>query len=77
MGQIAAARHLPVNLIDFTILHTGASLQWLPIYVRSDLKVLLMTYTFVSGLIPSYLSDLIIPHQIRRSTFSEYTAPIC
>lgn len=36
-----------------------------------------MTYTFVSGLIPSYLSDLIKPHQIQRSTFSEYTAPIC
>lgn len=37
------------------------SLFWLLIHVRSDLKVLLVTYKIVSGHANSYLSDFIRP----------------
>ena len=38
-----------------------ASLLWLPVHLRSDFMVLLMTNKTEHGLAPSYMSDLITP----------------
>ncbi len=36
-----------------------AALHWLPVRVRADFKVLLLTYKILNGLAPVYLSDLV------------------
>ncbi len=42
-----------------------ASLHWLPVHFRNDFKVLV--YKSLKGLAPSYLSDLIQPHDPLRA----------
>lgn len=39
-----------------------SSLLWLPIHVRSDLKVLLITYKILNWFASSYQSDLLEPY---------------
>ena len=39
-----------------------ASLHWLPVKARADLKVLLLTYKALHGLAPTYLSDLVLSY---------------
>ncbi len=58
LTYIAAARILPKTRKFDHITPVLASVQWLPVNVRSDFKVLLMTYKITSGPAPSYLSDL-------------------
>ena len=62
MVQNVAARVLTCTRNDYHISPILASLHWLPIYIRLDLKVLLMTYKSIHAPNPSYMSDLIIPY---------------
>ena len=39
-----------------------ASLHWLPVKARADVKVLKLTYKALHGLAPTYLSDLVLPY---------------
>jgi hypothetical protein len=39
-----------------------ASLHCLPVKARADFKVLLLTYKALHGLVPTYLSDLVLPY---------------
>jgi hypothetical protein len=43
------------------------SLHWLPVHLRIDFKILLITYKIVNGSAPSYLEDLISPYVPMRS----------
>ncbi len=54
-----------------------ASLLWLLVHVRSDFKVLLMTYKIVNGLAPSYLSDLIKPYVLSHTLRFKNTGLPC
>ena len=65
--QNAAARLLTRTRKFDHITPILASLHWLPITSRSDLKVLLLTYKALHGLAPSYLKDLIIPYNPSRT----------
>ena len=70
MVQNAAARVLTQTRKFDHIIPILVSLHWLPVHLRSDYRVLLMTYKTVHGLAPSYMSDLItpsIPTQTLRS----------
>ncbi len=49
------------------------SLHWLPVHVRSHLKVLLVTYKIINGFAPSYLSDLIKPYVLSHALCSQNT----
>ena len=42
------------------------NLHWLPIPLRIDFKLLLMTYKIVNDLAPSYLCDLLAPRELPR-----------
>jgi hypothetical protein len=41
-------------------------LHWLPVPLRIDIKFLLITYKIVNYLAPSYLDDLLAPHELPR-----------
>uniref|UniRef100_A0A4W6FHD0 Reverse transcriptase domain-containing protein n=1 Tax=Lates calcarifer TaxID=8187 RepID=A0A4W6FHD0_LATCA len=71
MVQNAAARMLTKSRRFDHITPVLASLHWLPIHVRSDFKVLLMTYKILNGLAPSYLSDLLNPYIPSRALRSQ------
>lgn len=38
-----------------------ASLDWLPVALRNDFKILLLTYKALRSLAPSYITDLSLP----------------
>ena len=38
------------------------SLHWLPVKARADFKDLLLTYKALHGLVPTNLSDLVLPY---------------
>ena len=59
MVQNAAARILTGSSKYEHISPVLASLHWLPVQVRADFKVLLLTYKIVNGLAPAYLSDMV------------------
>lgn len=40
-----------------------ASLHWLPVEMRIQFKILLMSCKALNGLAPSYLKNIIVPHQ--------------
>ena len=42
-------------------------LHWLPVSLRIDYKILLLTFKCIYGLAPTYLSDLISILEIRKS----------
>ena len=65
--QNAAARLLTRTRRFDHITPILATLHWLLITFRSDLKVLLLTYKALHGLSPCYLNDLIIPYSPARS----------
>ena len=44
-----------------------ASLHWLPVCLRIDLKILLITFKASSGVAPSYITDILIPYEPTRS----------
>uniref|UniRef100_A0A4W6D5N5 Reverse transcriptase domain-containing protein n=1 Tax=Lates calcarifer TaxID=8187 RepID=A0A4W6D5N5_LATCA len=71
MVQNAAARMLTRSRRFDHITPVLASLHWLPVHVRSDFKVLLMTYKILNGLAPSYLSDLLNPYIPSRALRSQ------
>ena len=48
-------------------------LHWLPVPLRIDFKLLLITYKIVNGLAPSYLSELLTPRNIPRELRSSST----
>ena len=48
-----------------------ASLHWLPVKVRADFKVLLLTYKALHGLAPTDLSDLVLPYILTRTLRSQ------
>ena len=47
------------------------SLHWLPIKLRIDFKILLLTYKCVNGLAPQYLCELVMPKKCYRHLRSE------
>ena len=49
------------------------TLHWLPVPLRIDFKLLLITYKIVNGLAPSYLCELLIPRNIPRELRSSST----
>lgn len=55
------------------------SLHWLPVPLRIDFKLLLLTYKVLNGLAPSYLSDLLviknIPRELRSSSTCNLKIP--
>uniref|UniRef100_A0A671Y9A2 Reverse transcriptase domain-containing protein n=1 Tax=Sparus aurata TaxID=8175 RepID=A0A671Y9A2_SPAAU len=71
MVQNAAARVLTRTRTFYHITPILASLHWLPVHLRSDFKVLLMTYKTVHSIAPSYMSDLITPYIPTRALRSE------
>ena len=73
MVQNTAARILTKTRKFDHITPVLASLHWLPIHVRSDFKVLLMTYKIVNGYSPSYLSDLLKSYTPTRTLRSQNT----
>ena len=45
-------------------------LHWLPVRLRVDFKILLVTFKILHGVAPSYLEDLVLPashYQLRRN----------
>ncbi|TWW74321.1 hypothetical protein D4764_14G0003220 [Takifugu flavidus] len=48
-----------------------ASLHWLPVKFRINVKTLLLTYKVLRGLAPSYLEELVIPYQPNRPLRSQ------
>lgn len=48
--------------IKIRISPISASLHWLPVKCRLDVKILLLTYKALNGLTPSYLQNLIVPY---------------
>ena len=58
-----AARILTRTKIFDHITPVLASLHWLPVNkARADFKVLLLTYKALHGLVPTHLSDLVLPY---------------
>ena len=58
--------------IDFDLMTPVlASLHWLPVKVRADFKVLLLTYKALHGLAPTYFSDLILSYIPTRKLRSQ------
>ncbi len=43
------------------------SLHWLPVRYRVDFNILLIVYKSLNGMAPSYISDLLIEHNVTRS----------
>jgi hypothetical protein len=64
--QNMAARIVTRTKIRDHITPVLYKLHWLPITHRIQYKVLLLTFKALNGLAPSYLSDLIEPHQPAR-----------
>ncbi len=73
MVQNAATRILTKTRNFDHVTPILASFHWLPIHVRSDFKVLLVTYKIVN----SYLSDLIKPYVPYRALCSQNIGLLC
>ena len=74
MAQNAAARLLTGTKKHDHITPVLASLHWLPVNFRIQFKVLLIVFKALNGQAPSYISDLIHPHQAPRSLRSSGNA---
>uniref|UniRef100_A0A667Z0D5 Reverse transcriptase domain-containing protein n=1 Tax=Myripristis murdjan TaxID=586833 RepID=A0A667Z0D5_9TELE len=77
MVQNAAARVLTRTRKFDHITPILASLHWLPVHIRSDFKVLLLTYKILNGFAPSYLSDLLKPYIPSRALRSQNAGLLC
>ncbi|XP_072770846.1 uncharacterized protein [Nerophis lumbriciformis] len=69
--QNAAARLLTRTRKFDHITPILAHLHWLPVHLRCDFKVLLLTYKILHGLAPSYLVDCIVPYVPARNLRSK------
>ncbi len=65
--QNAAARILTRSHKRDHITPVLQSLHWLPVRYRVDFKIVLIVYKSLNGMAPSYISDLLIEHNITRS----------
>ncbi len=65
--QNAAARLLTRSQKRDHITPVLQSLHWLPVRYRVDFKILLIVYKSLNGMAPSYISDLLIEHNVTRS----------
>ncbi|XP_068507191.1 uncharacterized protein [Syngnathus scovelli] len=70
-----AARVLSRTRKCYHITPILANLHWLPVHLRCDLKVLLLTYKSLHGLAPSYLVDLVVPYVPSRNLRSQNASP--
>ncbi len=50
-----------------------ASLHWLPVSFRTDVKILLIIFKACHGLAPSYIAELLLPCEPERSLSSSDT----
>ena len=71
--QNAAARVLTRTKTFEHISPILASLHWLPVHVRADFKILLLTCKALHGLAPTYLSELLRPFIPARSLRSMHS----
>ena len=69
--QNAAARVLTRTGIRDHISPILASLHWLPVKLRIEFKILLLTYKALNDRAPSYLKDLIVPYYPNRTLRSQ------
>ncbi len=71
--QISAARLLTSTKKSAHITPILFNLHWLPVSIRVQYKILLLTFKALKGLAPSYLSDLLsyIPSRSLLSSSSE------
>ncbi|XP_061913857.1 uncharacterized protein LOC133656987 [Entelurus aequoreus] len=69
--QNAAARLLTKTRKFDHITPILAHLHWLPVHLRCDFKVLLLTYKILHGLAPAYLADCIVPYVPTRNLRSK------
>ncbi|MCJ8747469.1 hypothetical protein PDJAM_G00153810, partial [Pangasius djambal] len=60
--QNAAARVLTRTRKYEHITPVLSTLHWLPVRLRIDFKILLLTYKALNGLAPQYLSDMLVPY---------------
>jgi hypothetical protein len=55
------------------------TLHWLPVHLRIEFKLLLLTYKILNGLAPAYLCDLIVrkklPRELRSSSICDLKVP--
>ncbi len=65
--QNAAARLLTRSYKRDHITPVLQSLHWLPGRYRVDFKIVLIVYKSLNGMAPSYISDLLIEHNVTRS----------
>ncbi len=65
--QNAAARLLTRSHKRDHITPVLQSLHWLPVRYRVDFKILLIVHKSLNGMAPSYISDLLIEHNVTRS----------
>ncbi len=69
--QNAAARVLTRTKMRDHITPVLASLHWLPVKYRIELKILLLTYKALNDQAPSYLKELIVPYYPTRALRSQ------
>ena len=65
--QNAAAQILTNTNRSFHISPILVSLHWLPVEFRIDFKILLITFKAQHGLAPTYISQLLTPHNPSRN----------
>ena len=56
---------------------TLIKLHWLPVTHQITFKLLLLTFKALSGMAPSYISDLLVPYQPSRNLRSADTNLLC
>lgn len=69
--QNAAARILTKTRKYDHITPILSSLHWLPVHIRSDFNLLLLTYKALHGSAPSYLTNLVTPYTPARTLRSQ------
>ena len=67
MIQNSAARLLTNTKKRDHITPILAGLHWLPVSARCDFKILLITYKALNGLAPTYILDMLSPHNPNRT----------
>ena len=74
--QNTAVRIITKCNIEDNITPHLKQLHWLPVPLRINFKILLITYKIVNGLAPSYLDDLLAPHELPRELRSTSTGSL-
>ena len=77
--QNTAVRIITLCKIENHITPHLKNLHWLPVSLRIDFKMLLLTYKILNGLAPSYLCDLLIirelPRELRSTSMCNLKIP--